>query len=192
MDWPAEQIVRKKTQDIVPYNRNPRLHSEEQIRQIIESIKQWGWTIPLVVDESDNLIAGHGRLEAAQEMGVEEVPCVIAKGWSEAQKKAYVIADNKLAENGYWDTGLYYSELKALADEGFDINLTGVELDITQLSFVPNLEPITSYEDVTDEDVIKANNNIDEAFDKAGRDASFKGQEVICPHCAKTFRFEGM
>ena len=192
MDWPAEQIVRKKTQDIVPYNRNPRLHSEEQVRQIIESIKRWGWPIPPVVDESDNLIAGHGRLEAAQEMGVEEVPCVIAKGWSEAQKKAYVIADNKLAENGYWDTGLYYSELKALADEGFDINLTGVELDITQLSFSPSLEPMTNFGEVTDDDITAAHNNIDAAYHKAGQDSSQRGQEVICPHCAKTFRFEGM
>lgn len=192
MDWPADQIIRKKTTELIPYEKNPRIHSDEQLAQIADSIKEWGWTIPLVIDEQNNLIAGHGRLEAAKNIGIEEVPCIIAKGWSDQQKRAYVIADNKLAESGYWDTGLYYSELKSLAAEGFDVNLTGVDIDLDQLNFTPNLQPMTSYNDVTDDDMQRADDGINAGFERTSSDVSQKSQEVICPHCANTFRFEGM
>jgi ParB-like chromosome segregation protein Spo0J len=104
--WPADKVERRKVKDLVPYAKNARTHSEEQIDQIARAIEQWGWTVPCLVDEKGGLIAGHGRVLAAKQLGLDEVPVVVARGWSAAQKRAYVIADNKLTENGGWDDDL--------------------------------------------------------------------------------------
>ena len=87
---------------LIPNARNARTHSDEQIAQIAASIKEWGWTIPVLVDEAGGIIAGHGRVLAAQLLGIETVPVMIA-GWSDAKKRAYMLADNKLTLNGDWD-----------------------------------------------------------------------------------------
>ena len=104
--WPADKVERRKVKDLVPYAKNARTHSEEQIDQIARAIEQWGWTVPCLVDEKGGLIAGHGRVLAAKKLGLDEVPVVVARGWSKAQKRAYVLADNKLTENGGWDDDL--------------------------------------------------------------------------------------
>ena len=101
-------------------------------RQIAASIREWGWTVPVLVDEQSNIIAGHGRVLAAQRLGLTEVPVMVARGWSEAQKQAYVIADNKLALNAGWDEDLLRIELGELKGLGADLGLTGfgeLELD---------------------------------------------------------------
>lgn len=97
--WPADKVERRPIDSLIPYARNSRTHSEEQIAQIAASMKEWGWTNPVLIDEDGGIIAGHGRILAARKLGLEEAPVVVAKGWSEAQKRAYIIADNKLAEN---------------------------------------------------------------------------------------------
>src|SRR5690606_22386104 len=97
--WPADKVERRPIDKLVPYARNSRTHSEEQIAQIAASMREWGWTNPVLVDEDGGIIAGHARLLAARKLGLEEAPVMVAKGWSEAQKRAYIIADNKLAEN---------------------------------------------------------------------------------------------
>ena len=94
--WPATKIVLTETKKLVPYARNSRVHSEEQVAQIAASIQEWGFTVPILVDEKNTLIAGHGRLLAAQKLELKKVPVMVAKNWSDAQKAAYVIADNKL------------------------------------------------------------------------------------------------
>ena len=127
--WPADKVERRKVEDLVPYAKNARTHSEEQIDQIARAIEQWGWTVPCLVDEKGGLIAGHGRVLAAKQLGLDEVPVVVARGWSKAQKRAYVLADNKLTENGGWDDDLLKVEIGELQGEGFDLTLTGFSMD---------------------------------------------------------------
>lgn len=114
---------------LTPYAKNSRTHSEAQIEQIAESIQEFGFTNPVLLDENKMIIAGHGRLAAAQLMELETVPCVILEGLTEAQKKAYVIADNKLALNAGWDWKLLTMELEALEEMDFDVELTGFSED---------------------------------------------------------------
>jgi len=115
--WPLDRLV--------PYDRNPRTHSEEQIAQIAASIVEFGFLNPILVDTANGIIAGHGRLQAARKLALSVVPVVVLDHLIEAQKRAYVIADNKLALNAGWDDNLLRDELEALESDGFDVNLTG-------------------------------------------------------------------
>src|ERR1700679_3369748 len=119
------KIVYQPVAQLVPYARNARTHSDEQVDQIIASIRQFGWTNPVLLDGAKGIIAGHGRVLAAKKMGVEEVPCIELAHLSELQRRAYVIADNKLALNAGWDHELLALELGELADEAYDVTLTG-------------------------------------------------------------------
>lgn len=107
------------------YTKNPRTHSKEQVAQLVRSIEEFGWTNPILIDETNTIIAGHGRLEAAKKLGLEQVPTITLAGLSEAQKRALVIADNKLALNAGWDDAVLAAELKSLAEENYDALLTG-------------------------------------------------------------------
>lgn len=108
------QIVYRKVEDLIPYERNSRTHSEEQIEKVVASIKEFGWTNPILIDEEQGIIAGHGRLEAAKRLGMKEVPVLVLTGLTEAQKRAYIIADNKLALEAGWDEDLLKEELEWL------------------------------------------------------------------------------
>jgi DNA modification methylase len=123
--WPADQVQRWPLDRLTPYARNARTHSAEQVAQIASSIQEWGWTVPVLVDEDGTIIAGHGRVLAAQRLGLAEVPVMIARGWSEAKRRAYVLADNKLTLNGGWDEAMLRAELADLAGMGADLSLTG-------------------------------------------------------------------
>lgn len=123
--WPADRVERRALESLVPYARNARTHSDAQIAQIAASMREWGWTNPVLIDEAGGIIAGHGRVLAAKSLGLAEVPVMIAEGWSEAQKRAYVLADNQLALNAGWDMDLLPSELKGLQEWGFDLSLVG-------------------------------------------------------------------
>jgi hypothetical protein len=132
--WPADEVERRKVADLIPYARNSRTHSEAQVAQIAASIREWGWTMPILVDEVGNVIAGHGRIMAAQKLGLKDVPCMTATGWSEGKRRAYVIADNKLALNAGWDDEMLRVEFDDLRDMGFDLELTGFDIgEITGL-----------------------------------------------------------
>lgn len=98
---------------------NPRIHPEEQINRLMASIRQWGWTIPVLVDEDMRVLAGHGRVEAGKQLDVEVVPCLVARGWSEAQKRAYIIADNRLAETSEWNLEKLHEQLNELMEHEF-------------------------------------------------------------------------
>lgn len=126
---PADRAERRKVSQLVPYARNSRTHSDEQVAQIAASIKEWGFTNPVLIEPDGGIIAGHGRVMAAQRLGLDDVPCVIAEGWTEAQKRAYVIADNKLAMNAGWDEGILKLEFQDLGDVNFDLTLTGFTME---------------------------------------------------------------
>jgi ParB-like nuclease family protein len=129
--WPADAVERRFVADLVPYARNARTHSEAQVAQIAASIREWGWTTPVLIGEDAGIIAGHGRVLAAQSLGINEIPVMVARGWTEAQRRAYVVADNQLALNAGWDNDLLRLELGDLKLGGFDlgvIGLTGREL----------------------------------------------------------------
>ena len=111
--------------DLIPYARNSRTHSEEQITQIAASIKEFGFLNPVIVDGENGIIAGHGRVMAAKKLGMTEVPCVEASHLTDAQRRAYIIADNKLALNAGWDDEMLRVEFDELAEAGFDLELTG-------------------------------------------------------------------
>ena len=123
------EIIYKKVQDLIPYVNNSRTHSEEQVNQICASINEFGFTNPLLIDEKDSIIAGHGRLMASKKLGMEEVPCIVLEGLTETQKKAYIIADNKMALNAGWDEELLKIELENLKELDFDLELTGFNVD---------------------------------------------------------------
>ena len=143
------EYVIKKVSDLVPYINNSRTHSEEQTTQIASSISEFGFTNPILVDETNNLIAGHGRLLAAKKLGIEEVPAIILSGLTKAQKKAYVIADNQLALNAGWDLDMLKLEIEGLNELDFDINLLGFDDD-----FLDGLLEEEPSEGLTDEDEV--------------------------------------
>ena len=142
------QIQQRRVEELVPYARNSRTHSESQVEQIASSIREFGWTNPILVDGEDGIIAGHGRVLAAKRMGMSEVPVIELTHLTESQKKALVIADNKLALNAGWDNTMLALELEDLKLEGFDLALTGFGQDeINALN--PHVK-----EGLTDEDAV--------------------------------------
>ena len=126
---PADKVEQWPIEKLVPYAKNSRTHSEEQVAQIAASIREWGFTTAVLVDESGSIIAGHGRVMAARKLGLESLPVMVAAGWTDAQKRAYVIADNKLALNAGWDNELLALELTELNDDDFDMALLGFSAD---------------------------------------------------------------
>ena len=190
-EYKPKELVTLQVADLIPYERNPKTHPESQIQLLANSIREWGWTIPILVDEANTVIAGHGRLYAAKELGITEVPCLIAADWSEEQKSAYVIADNKLAEHGEWDSDLYFSELRAINDAGFNLELIGSDANIT-FDFEPNLNPITSFSGVGEDDINKAQAEMEKNINNLTAEKSLKGTEVMCPYCAESFIFDGI
>ena len=122
-------VVWQSVTALTPYARNSRTHSDEQVAQVAASIKEFGWTNPILIDEEGSIIAGHGRLQAAQRLGESNVPTITLNGLTDAQKRAYVIADNKLALNAGWDNEMLAVEISELIEEGFDLDLTGFGAD---------------------------------------------------------------
>lgn len=146
---PAENIEIWDISRLIPYARNSRTHSDAQISQLAASIKEWGWTVPILIDETGMIIAGHGRLAAAQKLNYKQVPVVIASNWSEEKKRAYVIADNKLALNAGWDTELLALEIQELKATDFNLSILGFTDE--ELN---NLIPVNVTEGLTDEDAV--------------------------------------
>lgn len=124
-----KQLRWRPTKDLVPYQNNARTHSDAQIDQVVASIQEFGWTNPILIDAENGIIAGHARVEAAKRLGMEKVPCLPIEHLTGAQRRAYIIADNKLAENAGWDQALLGLELSELGDLDFNLELTGFDLD---------------------------------------------------------------
>lgn len=118
-------IVHKQIDELIPYAKNARTHSDTQIAQVAASIREFGFMNPILIDAENNIIAGHGRLLAARKLGLKEVPCVLHEHLTEAQRKAYIITDNKLALNAGWDEIALRDELLSLESMGFDLDVVG-------------------------------------------------------------------
>ena len=162
------QIQEKLVSELIPYVNNSRTHSDEQVAQIAASIKEFGWTNPILIDGDNGIIAGHGRLMAARKLGHDKVPTIELKDLTETQKKAYIIADNRLALNAGWDNELLTIELNDLLADGFTLNVLGFDVDeLQKLLDEPDFEP------ATEEDQCK----LDELDPKW----------IACPHCGKEF-----
>lgn len=119
----------RSVKELIPYARNARTHSDEQVAQIASSIKEFGFINPVIVDGENGIIAGHGRVMAAQLMGLKKVPCIVETHLTETQKRAYILADNRLAEKAGWDEELLQIELEDLRGENFDLDLIGFSME---------------------------------------------------------------
>jgi DNA modification methylase len=127
--WPADQVERWSIERLKPYADNPRVHSEADLGKIAASILKWGWTMPVLVDEHGELISGHARVGAAIILELKSIPVIVAKGWSEEEKRAYRVADNQLAARASWNLDLLRGGLQALDFADFDLGLIGFEPD---------------------------------------------------------------
>ncbi len=135
----TERFEKVDLDRLVPYARNARTHSKEQILQLRSSLREFGFVNPIIVDKELNIIAGHGRLLAAKAEGLSEVPCVFAEHLTETQKRAYILADNRLALNAGWDEELLALEFGELKDLGFDLELTGFGVDEIEKLFAADI-----------------------------------------------------
>jgi ParB family transcriptional regulator, chromosome partitioning protein len=162
------KLVWRNIADLIPYARNSRTHSDEQVAQIAASIKEFGWTNPILTDGDNGLIAGHGRLLAARKLGHKEVPTIELIGLTDTQKKAYIIADNKLALNAGWDDEALKIEIADLLADGFTLSVLGFNTDeLQKLLDVPDFEPATE--------------------DDQGKLDELDPKWIACPHCGKEF-----
>lgn len=126
----AKSLSYRPPQDLKPYKKNARKHSKKQVRQIASSIEAFGFNNPVLVDAQGMIVCGHGRVQAAKLLGLETVPCLVIDHLTEEEKRAYILADNKIAENAVWDTELLTEELSGLAElpTSFDIGVTGFSI----------------------------------------------------------------
>ena len=163
------KITNKKVTELIPYVNNSRTHSDEQVAQIAASIKEFGWTNPILVDGSNGIIAGHGRLLAARKLGHTEVPTIELSDLTETQKKAYIIADNRLALSAGWDNEMLTLELNDLLADGFALEMLGFDPVEMQLLIDggPDFEPATE--------------------DEQGKLDQLDPKWIAFPHCGKEF-----
>jgi ParB-like chromosome segregation protein Spo0J len=162
------QIEKILLVDLIPYVNNSRTHSDEQVAQIAASIKEFGFNNPVLIDKEDGIIAGHGRVMAARKLGLTEVPCVRLEHLTETQRKAYIIADNRLALNAGWDQELLTIELDALLADGFAMEILGFDSEeMKAITELPNFELGSE--------------------DDQGKLDQLDPKWIACPHCGKEF-----
>jgi len=150
---PALQVEMVKTDDLIPYIRNAREHSDQQVGQIAASIKEFGFTNPILTDGSRGILAGHGRLMAAQKLGLGEVPTISLSHLTADQQRAYVIADNKLTLNGSWDVEMLLAEIQTLDESGFETPLLGfTDAELAHLAEDPWSSDMNAMENIESRD----------------------------------------
>lgn len=160
------KIENKNINDLIPYANNAREHSQDQIIQIASSIKEFGFNNPILIDEQNGVIAGHGRLEAAKMLKIDEVPTICLTHLNDKQRKAFILADNRIAINSTWNTDLLTLELENLKDD-FDLNLLGFNEDEVNALTDPEFLPATE--------------------DEQGKLDELDPKWIDCPHCGKEF-----
>ena len=166
MDFPEYKTI--SVADLVPYARNSRTHSPQQVDKIAASIREFGFLNPIIVDGQNGIVAGHGRVLAAQKLGLASLPVIEAGHLTEAQKRAYVIADNRLALDAGWDNDLLKIELRDLDAEGFNLTITGFEIgELTAMFDEPEFAPGTE--------------------DDQGKLDELSPKMIQCPHCGQDF-----
>lgn len=144
-----EELVRWPVAELIPYARNARTHSPEQIRRLRASLREFGFVNPVLIDGAGNIIAGHGRVLAAEAEGMTEVPCVLVEHLSDVQRRAYILADNRLAEMSGWDMEMVSLELGEIQMEGLDLTITGFDAADLEMED-PGAEPEAAQEDDDD------------------------------------------
>lgn len=156
-----------KLDKLIPYARNSRTHSDQQVAQVAASIREFGFTNPVLIDSEDGIIAGHGRVMAARKLGLAEVPCIRINHLTETQKRAYIIADNKLALNSGWDEEMLSLELADLREADFDLDLIGFDAGEIEAA----LNPVESIQPDSDD----------------GDKIQDIKEPIECPHCHMHF-----
>ena len=146
-----DKIVQRDLDSLIPYENNPRQHSEAQIDRLTRSIKEFGFTNPVLIDDNLNVIAGHGRLMAAGVMVLKTVPTITLGHLNDEQRRAYVIADNQLALNSSWDDDVLQKELEALGDLGFDLTVLGWGDDLPSFAEEPDYSALDDLDDPTND-----------------------------------------
>jgi hypothetical protein len=165
---------------LVPYAKNSRTHSDEQVTEIARSIEQFGMTNPILVDEDHGIVAGHGRLMACLKLGLKEVPVIVLTGLSESQKRAYVIADNRLAEKAGWDFDILAQELTDLQDDGFDLDLVGFsDVEFDKIIADLNSPDVDSTPEDDEEQDNSANTEVEKSIVKFGDVWTIDSSNVI-------------
>ena len=184
----AEQLVMVPIDELVPYANNARIHDKKQIAQIRASLREFGFVTPLLIDFDNNIIAGHGRLEAARAEGLAEVPCVLVSNLTEAQRKAYILADNRLSETAAWDTAMLKIELEGLQALEFDTGLTGFDAEAMreiEVSAYTRSAPTkgTGAAEETDEEDDADTQDAEPCPHKAGDVFKLGRRMVVCQGC---------
>ena len=166
------KIVMKKVGDLIPYVNNTRTHTDEQVNQVASSIKEFGFTNPVLIDSDGGIIAGHCRTLAAKKLKFKEIPCIELSNLTEAQKKAYIIADNKLALNAGWNEELLKIEIESLKELDFDLDLLGFDsLELEDLlSESREIEMKDFFEEIEQKEKVE--------------------KTFICEHCGKESRLQ--
>lgn len=170
----------RNVDDLIPYARNARTHSPEQVNKLASSIKEFGFLNPVVISEDGGILAGHGRLMAAKKLGLKQVPCVVESHLNESQKKAYILADNRLALDAGWDEEMLKIELEELDSDNFDMGLLGFNAD--ELNKYFDMEPLESDSDNEEEKEVEVDNE-SEPVTKPGDVWILGNHRLICGDC---------
>ena len=185
----SEKIVQRETEVLKPYENNPRQHSEAQLDRLVRSIKEFGFTNPILIDDDCNVIAGHGRLLAAELMGLAQVPTITLGHLTAEQRRAYGIADNQLALNSTWDDDVLQAELQALGEAGFDLTLLGWGDDLP--TFGEDID-LSALDDMDDDPTAELADGVMKAIQIEFRPEDYEEAKALVEAARKRGEYVGM
>ena len=185
----SDKIVQRETEVLKPYENNPRQHSEAQLDRLVRSIKEFGFTNPILIDDDCNVIAGHGRLMAAELMGLAQVPTITLGHLTADQRRAYVIADNQLALNSTWDDDVLQAELQALGEAGFDLTLLGWGDDLP--TFGEDID-LSALDDLEDDPTAELADGVMKAIQIEFRPEDYEEAKALVEAARKRGEYVGM
>ena len=185
----SDKIVQRETEVLKPYENNPRQHSEAQLDRLVRSIKEFGFTNPILIDDDCNVIAGHGRLLAAELMGLAQVPTITLGHLTAEQRRAYVIADNQLALNSTWDDDVLQSELQALGEAGYDLTLLGWGDDLP--TFGEDID-LSALDDLEDDPTAELADGVMKAIQIEFRPEDYEEAKALVEAARKRGEYVGM
>ncbi len=189
MTTASDKIVLRTTETLKPYEHNPRQHSESQLDRLVRSIKEFGFTNPILIDDDCNVIAGHGRLLAAELMGLPRVPTITLGHLTADQRRAYVIADNQLALNSTWDDDVLQSELQALGEAGYDLTLLGWGDDLP--TFGEDID-LSALDDMDDDPTAELADGVMKAIQIEFRPEDYEEAKALVDAARKRGEYVGM
>ena len=185
----SDKIVQRETEVLRPYENNPRQHSEAQLDRLVRSIKEFGFTNPILIDDDCNVIAGHGRLLAAELMGLAKVPTITLGHLTADQRRAYVIADNQLALNSTWDDDVLQAELQALGEAGYDLTLLGWGDDLP--TFGDDID-LSALDDMDDDPTAELADGVMKAIQIEFRPEDYEEAKALVEAARKRGEYVGM